>query len=47
MVVCPLSRVSTVVTDQGAPQAMIDHLRSMGVEVLIAEGEAETSLSAA
>ena len=38
MVVCPLNRVSIVVTDAGAPRHMVDHLRSVGVEVLIAEG---------
>jgi DeoR family ulaG and ulaABCDEF operon transcriptional repressor len=47
MVVCPLTRVSTVVTDIGAPAGMVDHLRSVGVEVLIAEGERELKLSAA
>ena len=47
MVVCPLTRVSTVVTDAGAPAGMVDHLRSVGVEVLIAEGEREVKLSAA
>ena len=47
MVVCPLTRVSTVVTDQGAPAGMVDHLRSVGVEVLIAEAERLTNLSAA
>jgi DeoR family transcriptional regulator, ulaG and ulaABCDEF operon transcriptional repressor len=36
MVVCPLSRVHTLVTDIGAPQAMLDHLRSLGVEVVVA-----------
>lgn len=47
MVVCPLTRVSTVVTDAGAPAGMVDHLRSVGVEVLIAEGEKVLKLSAA
>lgn len=47
MVVCPLTRVSTVVTDAGAPAGMIDHLRSVGVEVLIAEDESLAKLSAA
>lgn len=47
MVVCPLTRVSAVVTDFGAPAAMIDHLRSVGVDVLIAEEETLTALSAA
>jgi DeoR family ulaG and ulaABCDEF operon transcriptional repressor len=47
MVVCPLTRVSTVVTNAGAPAGMIDHLRSVGVEVLIAEDESLSKLSAA
>lgn len=47
MVVCPLTRVSTLVTDAGAPAGMVEHLRSVGVEVLIAEGEKVTKLSAA
>lgn len=47
MVVCPLTRVSTVVTDPGAPPGMVEHLRSVGVEVLIAEDERMTKLSAA
>jgi len=36
-VVCPLSRVSTVITDTGAPQQMIDHLRGVGVEVILTD----------
>jgi DeoR family ulaG and ulaABCDEF operon transcriptional repressor len=47
MVVCPLTRVSTLVTDAGAPAGMVDHLRSIGVEVLIAEDDGLTKLSAA
>lgn len=37
IVVCPLARVSTIVTDTGAPQHMIDHLRGAGIEVIIAD----------
>ena len=37
IVVCPLTRVSTVVTDTGAPQHMIDHLRAAGVEVILTD----------
>jgi DeoR family ulaG and ulaABCDEF operon transcriptional repressor len=37
IVVCPLTRVSTVVTDTGAPQHMIDHLRGAGVEVILTD----------
>ncbi|MGV8984901.1 MAG: DeoR/GlpR family DNA-binding transcription regulator [Cypionkella sp.] len=47
MVVCPLTRVSTVVTDRGAPPEMVDHLRGVGVEVLIAEDDVLAKLSAA
>lgn len=47
MVVCPLSRVSTVVTDAGAPAAMLDHLRAVGVEVLVASEDGLGKLSAA
>ena len=38
MVVCPLGRVHTVITDPGIPRAMKDHLLAQGVEVLIATG---------
>lgn len=47
MVVCPLNRVSTLVTDPGAPPQMIDVLRSAGVQVLIADPEDVKALSAA
>ena len=47
MVVCPLTRVSTVVTDWGAPAGMVDHLRSLGVEVLVAEDESDAKRTAA
>jgi DeoR family transcriptional regulator, ulaG and ulaABCDEF operon transcriptional repressor len=47
MVVCPLKRVSTLITDTGAPQHMLDHLRAQGVEVLIADPEDLKTLSAA
>lgn len=39
MAVCPLSRVHTLITDDGAPKEMIDHIKAQGVEVLIAEGD--------
>jgi DeoR/GlpR family transcriptional regulator of sugar metabolism len=39
--VCELGSIDTVVTDAGAPPALIDALRSNGVEVLVA-GEAAT-----
>jgi DeoR family transcriptional regulator, ulaG and ulaABCDEF operon transcriptional repressor len=47
MVVCQLSRVHTLVTDDAAPPHMIDHLRSLGVNVVIAAQERATALSAA
>ena len=37
MVICPLTRVSTIVTDTGAPPKMIHHLRSIGVEVILTD----------
>lgn len=33
--VCPLSRIQTVITDDGAPEASLDMLRSAGIEVLV------------
>ena len=47
IVVCPLTRVSTVVTDIGAPAQMVDHLRSVGVEVILADPREVRALSAA
>lgn len=47
MAVCQLSRVHTLITDDGAPPHMLEQIRSRGVNVLVA-GEGETrSLSAA
>jgi DeoR family transcriptional regulator, ulaG and ulaABCDEF operon transcriptional repressor len=47
MVVCPLNRVSTVVTDTGAPQQMVDHLRAVGVEVILTDPKEMKVLTAA
>ncbi len=47
MVVCQLSRVHTLVTDDAAPPHMIEHLQSLGVNVVIAAQESLLSLSAA
>jgi DeoR family transcriptional regulator, ulaG and ulaABCDEF operon transcriptional repressor len=47
MVVCQLSRVHTLVTDYAAPAHMLDHIRSLGVNVVIAAQESALSLSAA
>jgi DeoR family transcriptional regulator, ulaG and ulaABCDEF operon transcriptional repressor len=47
MAVCQLSRVHTLITDEAAPAHILDHIRSQGVNVLIAGGESTRSLSAA
>ena len=47
IVVCPLSRVHTLVTDNAAPPAMLDHIRSLGVEVVVAGDRDLRALSAA
>jgi DeoR family transcriptional regulator, ulaG and ulaABCDEF operon transcriptional repressor len=47
MVVCPLSRVSTLVTDTGAPQHMVDHLRQLGVKVILIDPKEVKVLTAA
>jgi len=46
MVVCPLGRVHTVITDPGIPRAMKEQLLAHGVEVLIAT-QAELNQTAA
>lgn len=35
LVVCPLSQVSRVITDDGAPAAMLDMLRAAGITVVV------------
>jgi DeoR family transcriptional regulator, ulaG and ulaABCDEF operon transcriptional repressor len=47
MVVCPLSRVTTLVTDTGVPPHMLDHLRQIGVEVILVDPKEAKVLSAA
>jgi DeoR family ulaG and ulaABCDEF operon transcriptional repressor len=47
MVVCPLSRVTTLVTDTGAPPHMLDHLRQLGVEVILIDPKEAKVLTAA
>lgn len=47
MAVCQLARVHTLVTDEAAPLHLLDHIRSQGVHVVIAEDEQAKSLSAA
>lgn len=39
MVVCKFSRVHTLITDEGAPEELLKHIRDQGVEVMIAQGE--------
>ncbi len=39
MAVCPLSRVSTLITDSGAPPAVLDTARAAGVDVIILDFE--------
>jgi DeoR family ulaG and ulaABCDEF operon transcriptional repressor len=47
IVVCPLSRVSAVVTDTGAPRQMVDHLQAVGVEVILTDPKDATMPAAA
>jgi DeoR family transcriptional regulator, ulaG and ulaABCDEF operon transcriptional repressor len=47
MVVCPLTRVTTLVTDTGAPSHMVDHLRQLGVEVILIDPKEAKVLTAA
>jgi DeoR family ulaG and ulaABCDEF operon transcriptional repressor len=47
MVVCPLSRVHTLITDTAAPPHILDHARSQGVNVIVAGPAIPKSLSAA
>jgi DeoR family transcriptional regulator, ulaG and ulaABCDEF operon transcriptional repressor len=46
MAVCGLPRVHTLITDRDAPEQMLDHVRSLGVNVMIAN-ENEVSVSSA
>jgi DeoR family transcriptional regulator, ulaG and ulaABCDEF operon transcriptional repressor len=39
MAVCPLSRVSTLITDSGAPTAVLDTVRAAGVNVIVLDFE--------
>jgi DeoR family transcriptional regulator, ulaG and ulaABCDEF operon transcriptional repressor len=47
MAVCQLSRVHTLITDDGAPEALLDHIRGQGVQVIIVAMERAKTLSAA
>jgi DeoR family transcriptional regulator, ulaG and ulaABCDEF operon transcriptional repressor len=44
LVVCPLSRVNTLITDSAAPASALDMLREAGVEVRLAEAEGSENL---
>jgi DeoR family transcriptional regulator, ulaG and ulaABCDEF operon transcriptional repressor len=46
LVVCPLSRISTLITDAEAPKEALDMLRDAGVEVMIA-ADASAEVAAA
>jgi DeoR family transcriptional regulator, ulaG and ulaABCDEF operon transcriptional repressor len=39
MAVCPLARVHTLITDDGAPRQMLDHIRAAGVDVIVVQAE--------
>ena len=47
MAVCQFAQVHTLITDDAAPQHMLDHIRSKGVNVVIAAGSETKSRSAA
>jgi DeoR family transcriptional regulator, ulaG and ulaABCDEF operon transcriptional repressor len=46
MAVCPLARVHTLITDRGAPEQFLDHAKSLGINVVIAQ-ESKDSISSA
>ena len=39
MAVCPLSRVHTLITDDEAPEAILDQIRQAGVNVVVVSAE--------
>jgi DeoR family transcriptional regulator, ulaG and ulaABCDEF operon transcriptional repressor len=47
MAVCQLSRVSTLITDSGAPPAVLDMIRAAGVEVVVLDFELNSVSAAA
>ena len=47
MAVCQLSRVHTLITDDAAPPHVLDHIRSLGVNVVIVAHESALARSAA
>lgn len=46
LVVCPLSRIHTLITDSDAPGAALDMLRDQGVQVVVVDAGAETNAAA-
>ncbi|MEO8667882.1 MAG: DeoR/GlpR family DNA-binding transcription regulator [Bauldia sp.] len=47
MIVCPLGRVHTLITDASAPEPFLDQIRSEGVRVLVVGDERAASRTAA
>ena len=47
MVVCPLARVHTLITDDGAPPAVLDYARSLGVRVIVVKEQPVNTRNAA
>ncbi|QAU50293.1 DeoR/GlpR family DNA-binding transcription regulator [Bradyrhizobium guangzhouense] len=46
LVVCPLSRIDTLITDSDAPNDALDMLRGQGVRVVIVDASAQTTAAA-
>jgi DeoR family transcriptional regulator, ulaG and ulaABCDEF operon transcriptional repressor len=42
MAVCQFSRVHTLITDQDAPKALLEHIRAQGVEVIVVDLDANS-----
>jgi DeoR family ulaG and ulaABCDEF operon transcriptional repressor len=46
LVVCPLSRIHTLITDADAPGTALDMLRDHGVQVVVVDASAEANAAA-
>jgi DeoR family ulaG and ulaABCDEF operon transcriptional repressor len=46
LVVCPLSRIDTLITDSDAPSDALDMLRGHGVRVVVIDAGAQTNAAA-
>jgi len=46
LVVCPLSRIHTLITDTDAPGTALDMLRDHGVQVVVVDASAEANAAA-